>query len=117
MSKTNDITSDKILSAAVYEDITSLKQLYKNIYKLEKLGEAGNDAALAIVVDLKEALNKIEDEDHKKAVELVLINNDLYKDAGKDLNLHRNTLTKYINEALEEIKKNLIEGFLYKEAK
>ena len=106
-----DTFHDSTLNAANYN--TGLRSLYKKYNDFEKKAHSGNNSALAIIIDLKTALEKL-NANQQYVIKEVLINGNTIINVAQDMDKSSDYIYHQIKAALKKASKLLCNSNVYK---
>lgn len=106
----------QLMSISHYNDVKTLKKLYKNYYNLKALAHEGDTVAMSIFVDLKTALSheaKVLTDNQRKCIIGHLLEKSTLRELAEDFQRNESTILEAVNSGLKRIQRALSEGGLY----
>lgn len=98
-------------NSARYDDIKIVKHLFKNYHNLRKLGQMGNQSAIAIYLDLEYALNHQSLTFNQRFFIIkLLIENETLEYLAEKHNKNQNTIYLYVQSGIKKVIRLLEEG-------
>ena len=112
--KKNCIVNEKILNSSISTE-SAVKILLQAYYKLEKLAYKGNTSAHAVVLDLRQALERVPSK-QREALIIVYVNGIDYRDAALDLMIKPGSVGDRLANGIRSLAKILNSDDLWTDA-
>jgi DNA-directed RNA polymerase specialized sigma24 family protein len=106
----------QLMAIAKYNDVKTLKKLYKNYYNLKALAQEGDTVAMSIFIDLKTALSpeaNVLTDNQRKCIVGHLLEKSTLRELAEDFHRNESTILEAVNSGLKRIQRSLAEGGLY----
>ena len=105
-----DIFDTALNNVINYDEKSCVENVLKNINHLETLRQTNNQTAIAIIIDFKNAINQLTD-DEKDLIRLRYIEQYTLQEIGKIKNVSYVTIYRNLNNVINDIYKNLKYGY------